>query len=104
VFETGANGSHATAWLEIKPAADGWVRLQVHAPDVESVEVTGDFTDWQPVPLVRAGPGQWEVQLAIARGVHRINVRLNGGGWIVPVGTTRAADDYGTEIGIFVIP
>ena len=66
--------------------------------------MTGDFTDWQPIPLLRVEAGQWQVELAIARGVHRINVRLNGGRWIVPVGTTRTADDYGTEIGLFVIP
>ncbi|HEX9611688.1 MAG TPA: glycogen-binding domain-containing protein [Gemmatimonadales bacterium] len=107
VFATGgANGSSGStaAWLEIQPAGNGWVRLRVHAPDVESVEVAGDFTDWQPVPLLPAGAGRWEVDLAIARGAHRINVRLNGGRWVVPVGATRAADDYGGEIGIFVVP
>jgi hypothetical protein len=103
---SGANGSRGStaAWLQIRPAPDGRIRLLVHVTDGQSVEVAGDFTDWEPVRLLRVAPGRWEVDLVIGRGVHRINVRVNGGPWTVPVGTTRANDDYGGEIGIFVIP
>jgi hypothetical protein len=95
---------HTATWLEIGPTTDGPLLLVVHASHARSVEVTGDFTDWQPVALERAGPTRWQTTLAISSGLHRINVRLDGGPWIVPGGTTRAADDYDGEIGIIVVP
>src|SRR2546422_5938312 len=30
----------------------------------------------------------------IASGVHRMDVRIDGAGWIVPTGTTRVVDDF----------
>lgn len=94
----------AVAWLEVSPAANGGVRLVVQSLDAFSVEIAGDFTDWQPVALARAGPSRWEAVITVSPGLHRINVRLDGGPWIVPAGATRAADDFGGEIGIFVVP
>jgi len=91
-------------WLEVRPEPAGAVRLLVHAPDASSVEVAGDFTDWRPVVLVTAGGGVWEALLLIPPGLHRVNVRLGGGPWVVPQGLRRAADDYAAEIGIFVVP
>ena len=80
------------------------VRLVVHVADAIRVEVAGDFTDWQPLALSRAGGGIWEVVLPITSGVHRIDVRIDGAAWIVPAGATRAPDDYGGDVGIFVVP
>jgi hypothetical protein len=42
--------------------------------------------------------------VAIARGVHQINLRIDGGAWIVPTGTTRITGDYGDAVGTFVVP
>lgn len=97
------SSSSSEPWLEVRPETKG-VRLVVHAPDASSVEVAGDFTDWRPVPLVAVGSGVWEALMAIPPGLHRANVRLSGGPWLVPHGMRRAADDYGAEIGVFVVP
>ncbi|MGH7701439.1 MAG: glycogen-binding domain-containing protein [Gemmatimonadales bacterium] len=98
-----ADGS-AAARLELRPDVRGAVRLIVHAPAATSVEIAGDFTDWQPLPLQRAAAGRWEGRWHIPPGPHRINVRLDGGPWIVPAGTTPAADDYGGTAGLFLVP
>jgi len=37
-------------------------------------------------------------------GLHRLNVRRDGGPWIVPTGTMRRPDDYDGEVGVFVLP
>ena len=102
----GADGGALTggARLEVQLDRSGPVRLVVHAPDAKRVEVTGDFTDWQSLALRPAGGGLWEVVLPITSGVHRIDVRIDGAAWIVPAGTTRAPDDYGGDVGIFVVP
>ena len=90
-------------WLAVRSEPSGAVRLRVYAGVVGSVEVAGDFTDWTPLALTHVGGGVWETTVAISPGVHRVNVRLSGGRWVVPSGTTRAADDYGGAIGLFVV-
>jgi len=100
---SGGSASSA-AQLEIKPDTGGVTRLIVHAPGATLVELAGDFTDWQPIALSRAPDGSWEAALRIASGVHRMDVRIDGAGWIVPTGTTRVVDDFDGEVGIFAIP
>ena len=104
----GANSGtgSAAARLAVRPDGGGVVRVGVHAPEASLVELAGDFTDWQPVVLTRTpgAGGMWEVLLPIASGVHRLDIRINGGAWIVPIGARRAADDFGGEVGIIVVP
>jgi hypothetical protein len=88
--------------LEISPAGDPRM-LRVHAPGTTSVELMGDFTDWQPVTLKQAGAGTWEILLPLAPGVHRVNVRLDGGPWIVPAGTRSEPSDFGGVVGVIVV-
>ena len=57
-----------------------------------------------PWPLRRRGDGMWETVLPIPSGLHRLNVRIDGGAWIVPAGLSRAADDYGDDVGILAVP
>ena len=63
----------------------------------------GDFTDWHPQPLERAGEGRWALDTALSRGVHQLNVRFDGGEWVVPVGTVAVDDGFGGKVGIFVV-
>ncbi len=100
----GDGGAGFIARLEIQPAPDGTVRVVVHAPTAATVELAGDFTDWQPVTLRRTGEDMWERVLRIPSGVHRINVRIDGGTWTAPAGTTRAEDEFGGEVGIVAVP
>ena len=92
--------------LEIQARQGDDVRLTLYAPGATAVEISGDFTDWRPVPLSR-NPGNadaWVATFRIPRGMHRINVRRDGGPWMAPGGTTRSADDYDGEVGVFVLP
>jgi len=100
----GAGAPGSGARLEVQLDRSRPVRLLVHVAEATRVEVAGDFTDWRPLALSPAGGGLWEVVLPLTSGVHRIDVRIDGAAWIVPAGTTRAPDDYGGEVGIFVVP
>jgi len=93
-----------TTRLEIQSGLDGTVRLVVYAPIAATVELAGDFTDWQPVSLRRVGEVMWEGALRIPSGVHRVNVRVDGGRWTAPAGTTRVTDEFGSEVGMVAVP
>lgn len=89
--------------LEVVPSAEPRV-LRVYVARAETVELMGDFTDWRPVPLVRAGAGVWEIRLALDPGVHRLNLRIDGGRWLVPAGTRREESEFGGGVGVVVVP
>jgi hypothetical protein len=93
-----------TPQLDIAAGGDGSVRLLISAPWAARVELAADFTDWQPVSLRRMQHGSWEAVLHIEPGVHRVNVRIDGGSWAAPAGTTRAADEFGGEVGLVTVP
>ena len=81
----------------------GRYRLTVDAPRARRVELTGDFTNWKPVPLARGADGRWALTLALSTGTHRLNARIDGGSWIVPPGLTTMSDDFAGEVGVLVI-
>lgn len=90
--------------LEIQSSEAG-TRLRFHAPPAtRSVELAADFTDWHPIALERTAEGVWQVVLRVASGMHRLNVRVDGGSWLAPAGTTRAADEFGGEVAIVAVP
>jgi len=100
----GDGGAGYTTRLEVDPNPDGSARVVVHALAATTVEVAGDFTDWQPVTLRRTGEDTWESLLHIPSGVHRVNVRIDGGRWTAPAGMARAEDEFGGEVGIVAVP
>jgi hypothetical protein len=82
-----------------------WNRtICVTAPGAESVELSGDFTDWRGESLRRTATDCWEFTSSIPPGVYRVNVRLDGGRWLVPRGLRTEDDEFGGRVGILVIP
>ena len=78
-------------------------RLSLWVPRAHSVELSGDFTGWKPLPLVRAAAGEWSTLVVLLPGAHRINARIDGGAWFVPPGLTSISDDFAGTVGILVI-
>jgi hypothetical protein len=74
--------------------------VRVRAPASERLEIMGDFTEWLPVTLVRTPAGVWEITLPIPAGPHRLNVRLDGGDWVVPTNVARVTDEFGGVVGL----
>jgi 1,4-alpha-glucan branching enzyme len=77
--------------------------VRVRAPASERVELMADFTDWEPVSLVRTPAGVWEITLPIQPGSHRLNVRLDGGDWVVPTNLARVTDEFGSIVGLLLV-
>jgi len=81
----------------------GLVALEISAVGAKTVEVSGDFTAWKPVRLTPSPDGVWRISLPIAVGAHQVNVRVNGGRWLVPPGLTPITDEFGGAVGLLVI-
>jgi hypothetical protein len=78
--------------------------IRVRAPSARSVELNGDFTGWKPLELTRQPDGWWSATLPIEAGTYQMDVRVNGGAWIVPPGLTTVVDEFGSPVGILAIP
>jgi len=102
-FEEPTSPFVGEARLEIASSSGDTRLLRVRAAGAESVVITGDFTDWQPVPLLRVTHDRWEVTWRIPPGIHRVNLRVNGGAWMVPLGLRVQEDEFGGAVGILVV-
>jgi hypothetical protein len=90
--------------LAAVPAADGTVLLTIVWSDPGRLEVAGDFSDWQPLPLERQPDGSAQLRITLPPGTYRINVRVAGGPWFAPPGLPQMEDEFGGRVGILTIP
>jgi len=90
--------------LDIRAGADSLRVVTVHQASAVSVEIMGDFTDWEPVAMMSMPNGEWQVERVIAPGPHRVAIRVDGGAWHVPSNLPHVADDFGGEVGIVIVP
>ena len=49
------------------------------------------------------GAGRWTLPVALGPGVHHLNVRFDGGAWLVPEGALAVDDGFGGRVGLFVV-
>lgn len=78
--------------------------LRFSVPGATRVDVTGDWTRWQPIPMQQAPDGKWVLQLELPSGVYRFNLVVDGERWIVPDGVTPMDDGFGGTVGVLVVP
>ena len=90
--------------IDIRGGADSLRVVTVRLSPAALVEITGDFTDWEPVAMASLPNGEWRVERVIAPGPHRVAIRVDGGPWRVPPNLPRVADDFGGEVGIVIVP
>lgn len=89
--------------FQASPISGGLTRIQIVAPAASKVEIAGDFSDWDPVPLTRDANGIWTTTLRLNRGVHEINYRTDSGPWLVPDGLERKNDEFGGAVGLLLV-
>ncbi len=99
---SGESSGEADVFRVVKNAQGGKV-LQYRAPTATRVEMTGDFTQWVPVSLQRSADGWWTGELPRAAGTYQMNLRVDGGPWIVPPGMLSMKDEFGGVTGLLVI-
>jgi hypothetical protein len=97
-------GTALATLLEVRSGRGSGRTLVFRVAGATQVDIMADFTDWLPMPLLPAGADGWSISLAVTPGRHRLNLRVNGGPWIVPAGTLPIADDFQGVVGAVVIP
>jgi hypothetical protein len=98
----GAAPSSTNAAFVVSPVAQGRIRVAIRVPAADSVEFASDCTQWRPIQMSRDGD-RWMVDVAALAGLHRANIRINGGRWTSPPGLASMDDDFAGEVGIFVV-
>jgi hypothetical protein len=95
----------AIAQAQVLPMAGGGGELVVRvlAADTMFIQVAGDFSEWQPLPMEREG-ATWVARRRLPPGKYRVAVSVNHGVWRAPRNLARVRDDYGGEAGLVVIP
>jgi 1,4-alpha-glucan branching enzyme len=79
------------------------VTLRVKAPRAGTVEVSGDFTNWVPSQLTAIGSDWWSISLPLRPGKYQMNLRINGGSWVVPPGLLSMVDEFGGSVGLLIV-
>ncbi|HEX8318296.1 glycogen-binding domain-containing protein [Longimicrobium sp.] len=69
----------------------------------EPPAVVGDFSGWQPVPMVVDGEW-WVARVRIAPGVHHFSYRLADGQMMLPPGVPSVDDGFGGRSAVVVVP
>lgn len=84
---------------------DGRVLIRIPLDASETTPyILGDFTSWEPVPMVRSGP-YWTVTLPVAPGVYRYGFRSENGTWFVPSSVPGQVDDgMGGSSAVLIVP
>lgn len=100
--EDHSSAPSAPAAFAISNITGGRYRIAIRSLSAHAVEFASDCTGWTPVPMTRDND-TWTVELPIAVGAHRANIRVDGGTWIAPPGLMTTDDDFAGHVGLFVV-
>ena len=102
VSPSAARGATRVAMVQFSGPVDTRT-VRLHVPKARSVEIMGDFTNWEPRAMTRNG-ASFESTMRVSSGTHRLMVRIDGGEWRPPANTPVVDDDFGGCVGLLVVP
>jgi 1,4-alpha-glucan branching enzyme len=73
------------------------------APDATSVQVTGDFNHWHPVPMQRRVDGCWFAEILIHHGHHQYRFLVDGRPVLDPRAAGTDRDATGEPVSIVAV-
>ncbi len=100
--DTAVSPAARVASFELEALPEGQL-IRVRHPSAVQVELVGDFSAWQPVPMIRRSEG-WEARLRLMSGVYLINLRVDGQSLEVPAGLSTTEDSFGGRAGVMIVP
>ena len=76
--------------------------LSLRVAEAGRVECTGDFTNWEEVPMLRDGD-VWRAVLPVTPGVHHFGFLVDGRWYVPPEAPGLTADDWGETQATIVV-
>lgn len=89
-MEKRTNGRRAAARKE---------NFSIFAPEAQTVELVGDFTNWEdsPVTLKKSKDGTWKGTVSVEPGIHEYRFKVDGQWVNDPDCPKRLTNPYGEE-------
>ncbi|MGA2246249.1 MAG: glycoside hydrolase family 13 [Verrucomicrobiota bacterium] len=73
------------------------------APRAKSVELVGDFNEWQPLPMTRSMDGWWLAQVELCHGHHQYRFLTDGQPTLDPHAVGIARDDQNERASLIAV-
>ena len=89
--------------MEIERMDSSRVTVRLRVRSARHVELSGEPTSWQAIPMRRVGGEWWEAEVHARPGSYRMNIRVDGKEWSAPPGSVATRDEFGGEVGVIVI-
>jgi hypothetical protein len=89
--------------FSVRPLPGGEYLLRVRWRSEKPVEIAGDFSAWNPQKMEAGNGGWWSITLPLRPGSYQMNVRSEGGPWLVPPGLLLIKDEFGGAAGLLVV-
>ena len=90
--------------LDVRAGDDSLRIVTVRLRQASTVELMGDFTDWEPVSMMQSPNGDWTLERIVSPGTHRVAIRVDGGSWGAPPNLPHVSDEFGGEVGLLIVP
>lgn len=103
-FDDGSDAAQFRREFQLTRVGGDQHGIRVYLPGAARVEVAGSFTQWTPAAMRSTGGGWWELVLPLTSGLHSLNVRADGGSWMVPPGLESVSDEFNGTVGVLLIP
>jgi AMP-activated protein kinase-like protein len=97
-----ASNSQIALFQSLGHAAESGV-FRFRVPGASRVDVVGDWTGWEPMPLERGPDGSWVMRAKLSPGTYRFSLVADGDRWVLPEGYDGVDDGYGDKVSIIVI-
>jgi 1,4-alpha-glucan branching enzyme len=79
------------------------VNFYCAAPDALSVEIAGDFNDWQPLRMSLLLDGWWFVRLQLAHGYHQYRFVVDGAARLDPQASGMGFDGKNERVSLVAV-
>jgi hypothetical protein len=99
----GASGAPAVVHEIVQPGSPAIVRVRVAPPAAASVQVLGDFDQWEPIALAREDE-EWTVELVLEPGIYHFGFLVDGEWWVPDGLQGSVPDEWGRMNATMVVP
>jgi hypothetical protein len=101
----GASAAPAVVHEIVQAGSPAIVMVRVSPPVAASVAVLGDFDEWAPIELARAGAGnEWTVELVLEPGTYHFGFLVDGEWWVPEGLQGTVPDEWGRMNATMVVP